>query len=202
MCSRLYTGRTALYFGSFNPPHNGHLAIGRHAVEGGYADSVVYVVSPQSPFKSREELAPEADRLAMLSVALEECGMTGFASVSDIEFAMPRPSYTFDTVRRLKEYNPDAEFVLMMGADNVAGFGRWYRAGELRSLLSDILVYPRRGYGGPLPSWCRPMNGAPLFDVSSTELRARLLSHDGVARLLPRSVENYIMEKGLYAAHL
>ena len=197
-----HTGRTALYFGSFNPPHNGHIAIGRHAVESGYADRVIYVVSPQSPFKSLEELAPETDRLAMLSMAVDECGISGFATVSDMEFSMPRPSYTFDTVKRLKEDNPKAELVLMIGADNVAGFDRWHRAEELKRLLDEILVYPRRGYSDPLPSWCRPMTGAPLFDVSSTELRERLRSQGEVARLLPRRVENYIREKGLYAAHL
>ena len=171
-------------------------------MESGYADRVIYVVSPQSPFKNREELAPETDRLAMLSMAVDEYGMSGFATVSDMEFSMPRPSYTFDTVKRLKEDNPKAELVLMIGADNVAGFDRWHRAEELKRLLDDILVYPRRGYSDPLPSWCRPMTGAPLFDVSSTELRERLRSQGEVARLLPRSVENYIREKGLYAAHL
>lgn len=196
------TDRIALYFGSFNPPHYGHLAIGRHVVERGYADRVVYVVSPQSPFKSSEMLAPERDRLAMLSLALAECGMIGFASVSGVEFSMPRPSYTFDTVKRLKESYPDTDLLLLMGADNVAGFDRWYRAEELRSLVADILVYPREGYSGPLPQWCRPVTGAPLFDVSSTELRYRLRSNGEVARLLPRSVENYIKERGLYAACL
>lgn len=197
-----HTERTALYFGSFNPPHNGHLAIGRHIAEEGYADRVTYVVSPQNPFKSPGELAPEADRLRMLSLALEECGMEGFASVSDIEFAMPKPSYTFDTVRRLKEEMPDAEYVLIIGADNVAGFDRWHRAEELKSLVSDILVYPRSGYPEPTCPWCRIMRGAPLFDISSTELRERLQSHCEVARLLPRSVEKYIKEKGLYAARI
>jgi len=197
-----HTDRIALYFGSFNPPHYGHLAIGRHVVEGGYADRVVYVVSPQSPFKSMEMLAPETDRFTMLSLALAECGMTGFASVSDVEFSMPRPSYTFDTVKRLKESYPDTDLLLLMGADNVAGFGRWHRAEELRSLVADILVYPRGGCSGPLPQWCRLMTGAPLFDVCSTELRGMLRSNGEVACLLPRSVENYIKEKGLYAACL
>ena len=202
MTDTSHTRRTALYFGSFNPPHNGHMAIGRHAVEGGYADSVAYVVSPQSPFKSRKELAPEADRVAMLSLAVGECGMSSFATVSDIELSMPRPSYTFDTVTRLRELHPHTRFALLIGADNLPGFSRWHRAEELRAVVDDILVYPRSGYTGPFPPWCRPMADAPLLDISATELRAKLLRHEEVTRLLPPIVEKYIKEKGLYAAYL
>ncbi len=188
--------RVILYFGSFNPPHNGHMAIGRYAVEQGYGDSVVYVVSPQSPFKDKTLLADEKERLKMMELALDECRMRSIASVSDVEFSMPKPSYTFDTVMKLRKEHPYAEPVLMMGSDNVAGFDRWHRADELKAALSDIIVYPRESGAIKLPSWCRLMEGAPLFDISSTELRRMLSAGEDVSGLMPQSVIEYIAKAG------
>ncbi|MDE6183698.1 MAG: nicotinate (nicotinamide) nucleotide adenylyltransferase [Rikenellaceae bacterium] len=184
--------RVIFYFGSFNPPHNGHMAIGRYAVEHGYGHSVVYVVSPQSPFKDRDMLAPEGERLKMVELAIAECRMCSMATVSDVEFHLPRPSYTYDAVSLLRREYAGYEPVLMIGSDNVAAFDRWHRAEELKASLADIIVYPRGDEAVMLPSWCRLIEGAPLFDISSTELRRMLSAGEDVGGLMPRSVCDYI----------
>lgn len=193
--------RVALYFGSFNPPHNGHLAIGCRVVEGGWCDRVVYVVSPQNPFKKADELAPASERLAMTRLAVGECGMEKFAEVSDIEMSMPRPSYTFDTLLKLKEQNERADYYLIMGGDNVADFDKWHRAAELEKILSGILVYPRKGYDVDEQRFTL-LTGVPFFDFSSTMIREKIARKESVAEFLPRSVEDYIRKKGIYGIEL
>ena len=116
--------KIALFFGSFNPIHIGHLALANHIAEFGGVDEVRFVVSPQNPFKQNLSLMDDDIRLSWVKQAIEDYPRF---SVSDIEFSMPKPSYTSDTLERLSSLEPENEFVLVMGGDNLASFSGWRR---------------------------------------------------------------------------
>ena len=172
----------ALLFGSFNPIHEGHLAILHYLVAHTPAEAVRLIVSPQSPFKTGQGLVDNAlERLAAAREAVADTGLP--VTVSDVEFHLPEPWYTIDTLRFLQAQEPDKEFVLVMGGDNIPSLERWYKAAEI---LRDfaIWVYPRPGTdAAPV---CAQLNArpgvkgvtlfaeAPQNPVSSTEIRARL----------------------------
>lgn len=171
----------ALLFGSFNPIHEGHLAILRYLLAETKADEVRLVVSPQSPFKTGQGLVDNAQqRLDGAREAVREAGLP--VVVSDVEFHLPEPWYTIDTLRFLQTQEPDHEFVLVMGGDNIPSLERWYNGTEI---LRDFVVwvYPRPGTdAAPV---CARLNAVPeykgvvLFSeapqnpLSSTEIRAR-----------------------------
>lgn len=179
--------RVALLFGSFNPIHEGHLAILRYLAEHRLADELRLVVSPQSPFKQGRGLLDNArERLAAARAAVAGSGLP--VTVSDVEFDLPEPRYTIDTLRHLARTEPDKEFVLVMGGDNIVSLGNWHLAGELLHEF-EVWVYPRPGtdarpYVDALNA--RPgtrgvtlFDEAPQHDISSTEIRARrILQYD------------------------
>lgn len=186
---------TAVFGGSFNPVHNGHIALAREVVRQGLADRVLMVLSPLNPLKEHPEaLVADEDRMAMLRLA---CAPYPELEASDIELTMPRPSYTVDTLRRLSLENPSERFRLVIGADNWAGFSRWR---SVDVLLRDYapVVYPRQGYPMPGPgSGAEPME-SPLFPVSSTEVRRRLETGEPVNNLVPPEVLSYIRQHRLW----
>lgn len=172
----------ALLFGSFNPIHEGHLAILRYLVAETPADEVRLVVSPQSPFKAGQGLVDNAQqRLDGAREAVREAGLP--VVVSDVEFRLPEPWYTIDTLRFLQAQEPDHEFVLVMGGDNIASLERWYKGDEI---LRDfaVWVYPRPGTDAA--PFCARLNeradckGVTLFAeapqnaISSTQIRERM----------------------------
>ena len=174
--------QVALLFGSFNPIHEGHLAILRYLVERTKAAEVRLVVSPQSPFKQGQGLVDNAEkRLADAREAVADAGLP--VTVSDVEFHLPEPWYTIDTLRFLQEQEPDKEFVLVMGGDNIPSLERWHRSEEI---LRDfrIWVYPRPGTdAAPVVARlnasgaCKGVTlfaDAPQNPISSTEIRNRL----------------------------
>lgn len=184
-----------VFGGSFNPVHNGHIALAREVVRQGLADRVMMVLSPQNPLKEHPEaLVADEDRLAMLRLA---CKGVPELEASDIELSMPRPSYTINTLRRLTLERPADSFRLIMGADNWAGFSRWRESGEILRHYSPI-VYPRPGF--PMPEAGSGAQGmdASLFPVSSTEVRRRLEKGEPVNNLLPPEVLSYIKQHGLW----
>ena len=148
--------------------HAGHLAILRHLCASGF-DEVRMVVSPESPFKIGSD-DTAGSRLAAVRAKVAELGLP--VEVSDIEFGLPKPNYTINTLRTLSEAEPDADFVVAMGADNFAGIERWR---EWESIVSgyEIWVYPRKGYD--VEEKCRDLEvkyiDAPLVNISSTEIR-------------------------------
>ncbi|MBR5019434.1 MAG: nicotinate (nicotinamide) nucleotide adenylyltransferase [Bacteroidales bacterium] len=169
----------ALLFGSFNPIHEGHLAILRYLLDHTAAAEVRLVVSPQSPFKQGQGLVDNAE--ARLAGAREAVSATGLAvTVSDVEFHLPEPWYTIDTLHFLQEQEPDKEFVLVMGGDNIASLERWHKGDEI---LRDfaIWVYPRPGYdaapdvdrlnANPAFKGVTLFADAPQNAISSTEIR-------------------------------
>ena len=152
-CRNRKKPQVALLFGSFNPIHEGHLAILRYLLEHTKAAEVRLVVSPQSPFKKGQGLVDNAEaRLAAAREAVADAGLD--VMVSDVEFHLPEPWYTIDTLHFLQEQEPDKEFVLVMGGDNIPTLERWHNGDEI---LRDfaIWVYPRPGTDAP-PVAARP----------------------------------------------
>lgn len=188
--------KTALFFGSFNPVHNGHLMLANYLVEYGGLDDLWFVVSPHNPFKDKETLLDDRHRLRMLELAVE--GDERF-EVSDIEFYMPKPSYTIDTLVRLSERHPNNEFYLVCGLDNLKRFPKWKNADVI---LRDyhILVYPRKGFdGGELLQHPHVhLLDAPEIEVSSTFIRNAISEGRDVRYFVPEKVYKYIDEMGFY----
>lgn len=184
---------TALYFGSFNPIHNGHLAVARYVVERGYADEVWFVVSPHNPHKQTADLAPEEARLEMARRAV---GGELQMSVCDVEFSMERPSYTVKTIDRLRELYPKHKFAILGGGDVAQTITTW-REGARLLRENKILIYPRGEddeYGEPF----EVMKDAPKMEISSTLVRRQIASGGDWQNLVPQSVAEYIKENRFY----
>ena len=164
--------KVGLYFGSFNPIHMGHLALANYICEFGGIDELWFVVSPCNPFKQQSDLMDDNLRLRLVRLAIE--GYHRFKAC-DVEFSMPRPSYTYNTLQRLRELYPTDEFHLVMGADNFPNFKNWYQGEQMLS-ENQIIIYPRPGYEineEALPDTVRIVN-APQFEISSTFIRQAL----------------------------
>lgn len=164
--------RTCLFGGSFNPVHEGHLALADTVLQQGLADEVWFVVSPRNPLKPTADASDALKRLAAVKRAL--AGHPGCCA-SDLEFSLPLPSYSVQTLRKAVAKYPGREFLLLIGGDNLDVFTQWK---EYAFLLDnfDILVYPRPGASNVVPAgWTRvKMLNAPLMDISSTEIRQGL----------------------------
>lgn len=178
--------RTAIFGGSFNPIHRGHIALADFVVQGGWTDEVWLLVSPQNPLKAAAGLLPEQLRLTL---AQQATGNYDRIKVSDFEFHLPRPSFTYKTLAALRESHPDRSFQILIGADNWSCFNRWAHHEEL---LRDyeLLVYPREGYDihtASLPPNVRFVP-APLFPFSSTQLREMLLRGEDLSDILPQEI--------------
>ncbi|WP_418991304.1 nicotinate (nicotinamide) nucleotide adenylyltransferase [Alistipes sp.] len=191
--------RTMLYFGSFNPVHNGHIALAEYVLERDLADEVVLVVSPQSPYKAADELAPELDRFEMAELACKASKFPERIKPSVVEFLLPKPSYTIDTLRYLEEnFSSGRQFSLLLGADQIARLSGWKEHEKI--LEYPLYVYPRRGAGTFLfRDRITLLDGAPLHDFSSTEVRERLGRGEDTAAMLDPAVAAYIRRKGLWS---
>ncbi|MCQ2224147.1 MAG: nicotinate-nucleotide adenylyltransferase [Paludibacteraceae bacterium] len=177
--------RVALFFGSFNPIHIGHLALANHIAEYGGVDEVRFVVSPQNPFKQNKSLMDDTLRVEWVRRAI---GDYPKFSVTDIELSMPKPSYTSDTLERLSALEPDVEFLLVMGGDNLVAFSGWRRY-EWIMANYPILVYPRLDGPTEIPTEWRSrmtlLENAPRVEVSSTFIRNSILDDKDVRFFLP-----------------
>lgn len=187
---------TGLFFGSFNPIHVGHMVMANYFVtEGGMGD-VWFVVSPHNPLKEQRSLASESDRLEMVRLAI---GDDLRFRASDIEFRMPKPSYTVDTLVRLKEKYPNREFALIMGGDNLAVFHKWKNPEAILEQFK-VFVYARPGYDGgryaghPAIIILEP----PQMSVSSSYIRQGIARGFDMRHTLPAGVWNYIDKNNLY----
>ena len=180
--------KVALYFGSFNPIHNGHIGLGEYLLEHADVDELWYVVSPQNPLKKRADLGNDELRYRLAGEATKGNERMG---VCDVEFDLPKPSYTVNTLRMLSEKYPDCQFSLLIGADNYQIFDKWYCYEEI---LRDytIYVYPREGVEVdmakfPQMKWL----DAPLYPISSTMVRERLARGESVEDLVPFKIMDY-----------
>lgn len=180
-----------LFFGSFNPVHNGHLAIARYLLCEGYCEEVWFIISPHNPWKEDSTLLDEQKRYEIVQKAIAgDERMTA----CDIEFTMPRPSYTYQTLRALKEKYPEKEFSLIIGGDNMSRFHLWKNYEEIITRFR-ILVYPRPGIDmGVLSEPCIALTDAPLTPVSSTEIRQRIKTGEDVSGFVPMPARELIVK--------
>lgn len=191
-----YLQNIGIYGGTFNPLHNGHMALARAFLEQGGLDEVWFVVSPQSPFKKNDVLLDDELRLKMVTDALREERQL---KVCDVEFHLPKPSYMYNTLRHLSSEYPSCKFTLLIGGDNWAAFDRWRNADEILKNYR-IAVYPRLGDdidSATLPSNVMLLN-TPLINISSTEIRLKVHNHEPVDALVPPSVADFIVENHCY----
>ena len=185
-----------LYFGSFNPIHIGHLIIGQYMVEFTDLDEVWFVVSPQNPLKDKKTLLPDLNRLYMVNVAVEDDSKLRSCN---IEFHMPKPSYTIDTLAYLGEKYPDYDFVLIGGTDILPTFHKWK---NYQQLLSNhkIYIYNRPGYNaGDYQSHPNiSFFDAPLMEISASFIRNAIKAGKDISYMLPSKVWKYIDEMNFY----
>lgn len=160
-----------MFGGSFNPVHFGHINLAKFILEKGLVDQIWFVVSPRNPLKPDADPEDADRRLEDVKEALSDLPGT---LASDIEFTMPFPSYTVDTVKKAIAEYPDREFVLIIGGDNLDVFTKWKDYDFFLNNL-DIIVYPRNGATNIIPDgWKRvSMLDAPLMDISSTMIREK-----------------------------
>lgn len=185
-----------LYFGSFNPIHNGHMIIAQAVLDSSNLDEVWFIVSPQNPLKKNRHLLHEFDRYDMVNLAIAE---NDRFKVSDIEFKMPRPSYTIDTLIYLTEKHPNIDFKLIIGGDNLAILPKWKNS---ERIIQDfgLVVYPRPGSGEidtrkhPNISYIQ----APLLDISATYIRKSIKENRSIRYLVPQKVAEFINDRKLY----
>ncbi|WP_295731495.1 nicotinate (nicotinamide) nucleotide adenylyltransferase [uncultured Muribaculum sp.] len=190
--------RIGIMGGSFNPVHTGHMIVASYIAQWSALDEVWLVLSPQNPFKKDMALTPDADRLAMLRIAV--AGSTCLRAC-DVELSMPRPSYTIDTLRHLSAMYPDYDFTLIIGSDNWESFSRWRSPAEIISEYG-LVVYPRPGH--PVAG-CDSEAGvvcvdAPQVELSSTFIRRAIAEGRDMNFFLPSGVYQYIQAHGLYGA--
>ena len=184
--------RIAIFSGSFNPVHNGHLAIAREVISQGLADELWFLVSPRNPLKREDDLLAEEDRLKMVELAIEhEKGLMA----SDFEFHLPRPTYTIRTLEKLKITYPQHEFSLLIGGDNLAIIHKWI---EYRRIITEfgLIVYPRPGFENLENSQTPNITFilAQLIDISATEIRGKLKKGESIAGMVPGKVEEYLQK--------
>lgn len=191
--------RVALFGGSFNPIHLGHLALAREVVSRGLADETWLMVSPHNPLKPSADLLDETLRFEMARIATAD---QPTVKASDFEFTLPRPSFTWRTLEALRLSHPDTQFALLVGADNWACFNRWANYEEILQ-STPIIIYPREGYEveeNKLPDGVTLLNPERLYPFSSTDIRRAFREGADVSRMLPPAVEAFIRRRGLYGA--
>ncbi|WP_276132371.1 nicotinate (nicotinamide) nucleotide adenylyltransferase [Polluticoccus soli] len=184
-----------LYFGSFNPIHIGHLIVANHVVENTDVDKIWFVVSPHNPLKDSHTLLNEYDRLHLVQLAIED---NSRFRASNVEFHLPKPSYTIDTLTYLAEKFPLETFSVVMGSDSFSNIHRWKNYEQLVSQYSFI-VYNRPGfpvadtYGAKLQ-----VVDAPLLEISSTFIRQQIKTKKSVRYVLPDKVREYVENSNYY----
>ncbi len=185
-----------LFFGSFNPVHIGHLVIANYMANFTDLDEVWLVVSPHNPLKNKSGLADMYDRLEMVQLAIENSNKL---KASNIEFSLPQPSYTIDTLAYLAEKYPNKDFALIMGADNLASLHKWKNY-ELILENYKLYVYPRPNCD--TSTWEKHpsivLTQSPQMDLSSTFIRKAIKAKKSIQFMVPDVVLDFIDKKSLY----
>lgn len=190
--------RIGIYSGSFNPIHIGHISLVDYIVNQNIVDEIWLIRSPQNPLKATNTLLSDKDRASMLRLAIK--GHKGL-KINCIEDKLPKPNYTINTLRALQEKYSTKEFYLIIGADNWEIFEKWK---EWDNILKEfhLIIYPRPGYDNPIidPATYPTVQvvDAPLFDISSTEIRERIAQGVSISDLVSPKVEEYIQTNQLY----
>lgn len=187
-----------LFFGSFNPIHIGHLIIANHLVEHSAMDELWLVVTPQNPFKEKQSLLDNYLRLEMVNLAIEEYPKL---RASNIEFQLPQPNYTVNTLAYLEEKFPNISFALIMGEDNLKSLHKWKNYEYILEHY-PIYVYPRISEGAMPDNLVQHPHikrvTAPIIELSSTFIREEIKARRNVRPLLPEKVWQYIDRTGVY----
>ncbi len=187
-----------LFFGSFNPIHLGHTQLAEYIFEYSGVDEIWYIVSPRNPLKEQSELIDEHLRFRLIEMATEG---KDYLKVSDIEFNMPKPSYTINTLQALSEKYPEDNFILLIGSDNMQIFDQWK---DYQTILNEysILVYPRKDFDYEPFEEIYPdmqiLEEAPFFEISSTDIRELIKNNQDASQWLHPDVYQFIKENSLY----
>ncbi len=187
--------KIGLFFGSFNPMHIGHKVIASYMLEFSDLDQVMFVVSPQNPLKNKKSLLDQYQRLMIIRMEIED---NPKLQVTDIEFSMSQPSYTIDTLVRLKEKNPDNEYALIMGSDNLQYFHKWK---NYQQILDGyfIYVFPRPGFKiNEVYKNIHIVKDVPQMEISASFIRKSINEGKDVSYLMPEKAWQYIDEMNLY----
>ena len=189
--------KTGLFFGSFNPVHIGHMIIANHMIQYTDLKEVWMVVSPHNPLKSKASLAKDSDRLHLVQLAIDD---NPHIKASNIEFSLPVPSYTIDTLIHLQEKYPKREFCLIMGGDSVESLPKWKNY-ELLLQNYDIYVYERPGYNTTLAEdnpRIKIVKDVPMMDISATFIRNAIRDKKSIQYLVPEKVFDYLDGSQMY----
>jgi len=186
-----------LFFGSFNPIHIAHLIIAQYIKQLYNLNKIWFIVSPQSPHKSDKSLISQFQRYYMVNIAVED---THYFHASDIEFKLPKPSYTINTINKLKEIYPDKKFSILMGQDNINSINTWKNYIDIVNNYT-IYVFPRNNPTNKTLQINSPniiLTPTPLIDISSSLIRNLIKKNIDVSYMLHPKVYKYIQEMNLY----
>lgn len=191
--------KIGLFFGSFNPIHIGHLILANYILENSDMEELWFVVSPQNPFKDKKSLLKDNNRLDMVQLAVKNYPKM---RASSVEFSLPKPSYTIDTLTYLHEKYPEISFSLIMGEDNLENLGKWKNA-ETLIKNHQIIVYPRIFEGEKKDSeYLQHENisliKAPVIELSATEIRSMIQQGKNIRPMLPPEVFEYLDGSSFY----
>lgn len=186
-----------LYFGSFNPIHVGHLVIANYLLDFSPMNELWFVVSPQNPLKEKTSLLNDYQRLRMVELAIEDMPKL---RASSVEFSLPQPSYTVNTLAHLSDKYPDHTFSLIMGGDNIQSFEKWK---NYQRILENykIYVYPRPGFEMPKSLENKgniSVIDAPLMEISSSFIRQCIKEGKSVQGYMPHASWKYLDEMNFY----
>lgn len=190
--------KIGLFFGTFNPIHSGHLIVANHLAEYSDLDRVWMVVTPQSPFKVDNSLLPDHHRLEMVYLASEDYDKI---KECDVEFKLPKPNYTVNTLKHLNNKFPEHRFCLIMGEDNLKSFNKWK---DFQSILQDfeLYIYPRISEGEIDPQIKEHKNvkfvSAPIIELSSTFIRNSIKEGKYIRPMMPEAAWIYLDEMHFY----
>lgn len=194
--------KIGLFFGSFNPIHIGHLVIANHIADSDLIDEVWFIVSPQNPFKKKNTLLEDYHRLALVNEAIED---NDKLKASNIEFSLPKPSYTIDTLVYLTEKYPQYNFSIIMGEDNIKSFHKWKNY-EVILKNHAVIVYPRLGVEEEKQRNSEILShknvtllqDIPVMNISASFIRKQIKKGKSVAYLLTNKVAKYVDEMNFY----
>ena len=191
--------RIGLFFGSFNPIHNDHLKLASFFYKNADLDLIWFLITPQNPWKKTTDLLDESERFKIVSQALASHPKF---EVNSIEFQLPKPSYTYTTLTKLKKQYPEKVFKLILGADNLISFDKWKNYDKILNEF-ELLIYPRKT-NESIPKkflehskifWSK----APNLSISSSEIRKKIREGDDVSTQIPIKSWEYIKENNFYS---
>jgi len=189
--------KVGLFFGSFNPVHIGHLAIANYITEFTDIEQIWLVISPQNPFKKKSSLLADYHRYELIYRAIADCQKI---KASKVEFSMPKPSYTIDTLTYLHEKYPQNDFVLIMGADCLPTFDKWKNHEKILEYYS-VYVYPRIGnYDCEMQQHpkVKLISGCPNIEVSASFIRQAIKEQKNIQFFVPAATYSYMREMHFY----